>query len=406
MSETARNPRVLLFRGAVLGAVIGAVFGAWTSATARPVAEVVVPTARPSAVMECPDGYARSAQFDTSAVVDGTSAHWLARCDPRQSNAPISESLEMFWSNHALLAAGGRSAALQTFMRTVAQSSHLLLEPLHDVPNITIHGMPATVVEADGALRLPPMGARVWILPAGGSTVEVMAMATRERLSQASDAARAMIRTIEGITPFSDPPRNERSWTVSVQCPTGYADSTPSGGGVALGMYVGRYCIAPDAMGGAEIVVAELPGAARDEHGVRQVLALATQSTQSIGVSTGAGFGPTEHETLRDLDVPTAMVEIDTPSARIHLRGYLLPAGDATVYGLATTMFDHADVAKSAMETWLADHGSARAYDPSILRDYKVRRAIDTIVLPAMITSILGALVAFLIARGVLKFGE
>jgi hypothetical protein len=250
------------------------------------------------------------------------------------------------------------------------------------------------------------MGSRVWVLPAGGSTVEVMAVATRERLAQVSQTARTMMGTMQGLAAFSDPPRNERAWTVSVACPEGYTDATPPGGGVALAMYIGRYCLAPDSLGGAEILVAQLPGAARDAQGVRHVFDLAASSTQSIGVSTGAGFGPTEHETIAGLDAASALVEIDTPSARIHLRGYLVPAGDATVLALATTMFDHADTARETLEHWLADAAPLRNYDATIYRDFKIRHAIESIVLPAMITSVLGAIVAFLIARGVLRFGD
>jgi hypothetical protein len=406
VADNATALRTQLLRDAGIGAIVGAVFGAWTSASARPAADVVVPTARPTAITQCPEGYARARDFDPSAVVDGTSAHWLARCDPRHTNAPISESLEVFWTNRAYLANYDRPAALQSFMRTVAQESHLLLEPLRDASAVTLRGVPATVIEADGALRLPPMGARVWVLPAGGSTVQVMALATRERLAQVSETARTMMQSMQGLAAFSDPPRSERAWTVSVACPDGYTDSTPPGGGVALAMYIGRYCLAPDALGGAEILVSELPGAAREEQGVRHVFDLATQSTQSIGVSTGAGFGPTEHETINRLEVASARVEIDTPSARIHLRGYLVPAGDATVLALATTMFDHADMARETLEHWLAEAAPLRGYDAAIYRDFKIRHAIETIVLPAVITSVLGAIVAFLIARGVLKFGD
>ncbi|MEI8259536.1 MAG: hypothetical protein WCJ30_28045, partial [Deltaproteobacteria bacterium] len=369
MTETDNDPRrtrIMVLRGLALGALLGSVMGAWTVSTQRGTPGIVVNTPRPAAIERCPEGYTRGAQFDPSAVMDGTSVRWLVRCDPSVSNAPVSESLEIFWSNRLYLDPRSRGPALADFVRTVAQGSHLLLEPPRDVTGVTVRGVPAAVIDADGALRLPPMAARVWVLPAGGSTVEVTAFAPREQMAGVAEAARGAMRSIRGLSPFSDAQGTTRGWTVEATCPDGYSDATPPAGGLARGIFVGRYCLAPDAQGGAEVVIAQIPGPARDEAGVRHVFDLAAESTRAAGVSTGAGFGPTEHERVHDLDAATAIMEIDTPAARIHVRAYLVPAGDATVYALATTMFDHADTARGTLERWLGEAAPVRAYDPAV----------------------------------------
>ncbi len=396
----------MVLRGAALGALLGSVTGAWTASTQRPSQGIVVSTQRPAAIERCPSGYTRGAQFDPSAVMDGTAVRWLARCDPSASLAPVSESLEIFWTNRVYLDPRSRGPALAEFVRIVAQGSHLLLEPPRDVTGVSVRGQPATVMAADGALRLPPMAARVWVLPAGGSTVEVTAFAPREAMPRVAEAARGAMRSIRGLAPWADAAGATRGWTIEARCPEGYGDATPPAGGLARGIFVGRYCLAPDALGGAEVVIAQLPGAARDEPGVRHVFDLAAETTRAVGVSTGAGFGPTEHERVQDLDVATAIMEIDTPAARIHVRAYLVPAGEATVYALATSMFDHADTARGTLEHWLEDAAPVRAYDPAVLRGYKIQRALGGIVLPTLITAALGALLGFLFARRVFSLAD
>lgn len=396
----------MVLRGAVLGALLGSVTGAWTTSTQRSTPGVVLNTSRPPALARCPDGYVRSAQFDPSAVMEGTAVRWLVRCDPGVSNAPVSESLEIFWSNRVYLEARSRGPALTDFVRTAAQGSHLLLEPLRNVTGVFVQGQPATVIEAGGALRLPPMAARVWVLPAGGSTVEITVLAPREQLARAAESARGAMRAVRGLAPWADAPSDARVWTLEARCPEGYGDATPRAGGLSSGMYVGRYCLAPDSLGGAEVVIAQLPGLARDEVGVRHVLELAAETLRAIGVATGAGFGPTEHERVQDLDVATAAMEIDTPSARIHVRACQLPAGDATVYALATTLFDHADAARGTLDHWLAQASVVRAYDPAVLRRYKLQRAVGGVILPAVITAALGALLGLLFARRVFTFED
>ena len=388
-----------MLRGLAIGALVGSLMGSWSASSQRAAPAVLETRGRPRELTTCPDGYVRVAGYDPSAEVAGTRARWLIRCDPREGSAPVSESLEVFWLPQVQFDPRARAEALADFMRSVARTDRLLLEPLGEPARVTLGMTSALAIDVDGALRLPAFVQHVWLLPAGGSTLVVLASAPRDHAERVVAAARTSLSRVEGLLPWTDTARSERGWHVEVACPAGYTDATPHGGGAGDTHYLGRYCFAPREEGSAELSYIEFPAPASNPRSVEQTLTVLASMTRAIGVGTGQGYGPVTMERVRGFDVPTASLSIETPSARLHLRGYVAPAGDALVYSLATSMFDHAPVARETLERWLPRQDVVRALDPGLLRAWQLRRTVGTVVVPAVFTAALGALVGALWKR-------
>lgn len=399
MPPSAPSRRRQLALYALIGAFAGGIFGAWSLASQGPDRSVTLSRVAPPAPPACPEGYARAQGFDPSATVEGTRVRWLARCDPRVSQAALSESLELLWSNEVFFDARAQGEALAAFVRAFSRQGHLLLEPPSPAQVVWFGPVPGVALDADGAYRLPALTMRVWVLPAGSNTLQVTLVAPRTRAEAATAAVQGALDRIQGLRAWDPATLASRGWTVRAECPPGYTDATPPGGGTSANAYVGRYCLSPGDDGGVEVTFAEVAARADDAPSVRRLLEAAAAGAQAVGVSTGAGFGPTEPVRVAGLEGATARMEIDPPPARVHVRATLTQGGGGSLYAVGVSMHDHAGTTRTALERWLVATGLPRGYDPRILADRRTARLVGGVLAPAAMTAALAAVVAALFPR-------
>jgi hypothetical protein len=179
---------------------------------------------------------------------------------------------------------------------------------------------------------------------------------------------------------------------VGAACPAGYTDATPPNGGAASIAYVGRYCLSPDAQGGAELTFAEVATRAEEPAAVRRMFELAAARLSAVGAQTGGAFGPGEPARAGDVEGSTARLEFDPPAARVKLRAWLVPAGGQSLFALALTMPEHAAATRTTTEGWLASERLAVSYDPAVVTAQRRRQVTTSVLMPALITALLGAM--------------
>jgi hypothetical protein len=386
-------------QGALIGALVGGLYGGWTLASRPPEHAVFTSGAAPFAPPACPDGYARTPGYDPSALLGDTRVRWLARCDPRTSGGALSESLEILFADQVLLDPRARDSALNEFARTLSRSGDLVLDAPHPPRDTTVAGVPAQSLDVDGAYRLPPLSVRAWLLPAGGRTLQVTLVSPRARADAAAQAARRAIDRIEGLRAYDPAAPHDRGFDVHVACPEGFTDATPTDGGPAPGVFVGRSCLSPSDDGGAELTFAELTGRASDPAAVRTMLNVIAMSDGAVGVSTGSGFGPVETVHVGGVEGSTAVMNVDPPAARARLRVFMVPAGDATLYGVSVSTPEHADSASTTLVQWMERTGHVRAYDPNVLAAHRRDQAWRMVFAPALLSAGLGAIAAAIYRR-------
>ena len=386
-------------KAAIAGGILGAVLGGWTLVSRPPLRTVVLPSVAPPASPPCPNGYARASELDARSAVEGTRVRWLARCDPRSSRAALSESLELFWSNELHLDRRTQSDALADFTRAVLRGGTLTLDPVRPIADVRIEGLPVTALEVDGTYRLPPLSIRVWALPVGASTLQVTLVTPRDRLQATTTSARAAIDRTEGLRAYDTTATATRGWHVRAECPNGFTDATQVNGGPAPMTFVGRYCLSPDDHGGTELTFAELPLRIDQPAFVRHLLELSATTVSTVGMVTGAGFGPTETFNVNGIDGSTALMDVTPPPAPVRMYGYLAPAGNGSVYALSTSMRNHSEGARATLESWLSDSAHLRAYESSIIADYKRTQNVKMVLGPTVITAVLAAAASRLLCK-------
>lgn len=400
MAAPSVHQRFAVLYGALGGAALGASFAAWTVATSGPGRAAVYASQGPApAAPRCPEGYAATPAPASAPVVEAGGARPLVRCDPRVSEAPFSEALELLWTNEMYLDARVQAEVLPRFVRAIARGGALVLQPLGGVERVTLGRVAALAQDADGAYQVPPLTVRVWALPAGPNTLQAVMVAPRARAEAATAEARAALARVEGLRPYEPDAPSRRGWNVQVACPPEYSDATTPGGGTSQVAYVGRYCLSPDGVGGTELSFAEVATRADSPEAVRRLFELAAATVAAIGVPTGQGFGPAEPVRVAGVEGMTARMDVDPPAARVRLRAWLSPAGSGTALAVSTALPEHAAVARAAMERWLEESSVVAAYDPAVVAAQRRAYVTRAVVVPAFLSAVLGAGVGLLFRR-------
>lgn len=401
--STAATHRVRLY--ALGGAFIGACWGTWTLASRPAEQAVIVHSARPPAQPSCPDGYVRAEGYDPRAQLDGSRARWLARCDPRETGAAISESIELFWSDEVFTHPQTADRALEGFVRSVAQSSELLLEPIAASQPGTLGGQVARVLTVQGSFRLPPMFMHAWVLPAGRNSVQVTLLGPASQRDALVRAATGAIERVRGLRAFESEGASARGWNVEAQCPEGFSDATQPGGGRGESTYVGRYCLKPSAAGGAELTFTEVAARPADARGVGRLLEVVTTGAHESGlVADNARFSEALPVRVAGVEGYEAGLDASPPPARLTMRGYLTGAGAGSIYALGLSMHDHAEPVRAALDAWAQGTHLLTPYDGQVLADRKKARLFQFILVPAVLTALFGALIAVGRNKGLLSF--
>jgi hypothetical protein len=405
----------------VAGAFIGTAWGAWSLA-ARGADRTAVPThAQAPAAPSCPDGYVRAPAFDSTAIVEGThNTRWLIRCDPIRSQAAISESLELFWAPEIIADPRARPEALRSFVRTIAQSNRVALEPLPmpetrtAIPaTATTPAVDALVMDTRGGIRLPSFVARAWAVPAAGRTLLALLIARSDRAPQVEARAADAVSRVTGVRAYDPSAPSDRGFSVHASCPAGWTDATPHDGGPSPSFYVGRYCIEPSQGGGSELTFAEVTGRMEGEGGANRLFELAATMISAVGtrVTAGAadtdsgastitqGFSRAETITIAGVEGRTARAEIEPPAARLALRAWMLPAGGGSIFALSTSLVERAEPVRAELDRWLASASVVRAYDTHTIQARRSQTFRANIIVPGAITALLGAVLAVLRQR-------
>lgn len=411
--------RIALY--SVAGAFVGTAWGAWALASRGADPTATATHAPAPAAPACPAGYARAPQFDSSAVVEGTrGVRWLVRCDPIRSESAVSEAIELFWSPEIIADPRARPEALRSFVNTVAQSNRVALEPLPtpEARNLVrasgaLAAVDGLVMDTRGGFRLPSLVARAWALPAGGRTMLALLITRSDRASEVEARAADAVSRVTGLRAYDASAPSDRGFAVSASCPTGWSDATPANGGPAPGFYVGRYCLEPSQGGGSELTFTEVTGRMDGEGGANRLFELAGTMIAAVGtrVSSGAsdadagassvaqGFSRAEAITVGGVDGRTARAEIEPPAARLTLRAWMAPAGAGSVYALSTSLVDRATPVREALDQWLIASNVVRMYDATTLQSRRSQRFRGNIIVPGVMTALLGAVIAVVRSR-------
>lgn len=379
----------------LLGAALGALYGACSLRMRDPERTALLAQHPPPRIERCPAGYVRAPGYDSSALLGDTDLRWLVRCDPVRTEAALSESLELFWQGQIRMDRRLEGAALEQFLRATAQSSHVVTQPPRAPERVTLAGVPSLTQLLEGALRVPALTVRVWLLPAGDHTLEVQLVAPRDRYAAALTTARSALQRVHGLAAWTPGTPGPRAWRVQASCPEGWTDATPEHGGDGAATYTGRYCLAPSGEGGVELSFTELAAHPEGAEGVASALDLARTRLQVVGGVGEQHFSAPEAVTIDGQQGHTAELQTEPPPANVQLRGYLLPTGDATVYALALSMHDHAERQRQSLERWMGDLGLLQ---PDAMAEVQRRwreRTWRLILLPALLTAALGAALAF-----------
>lgn len=406
------------------GAFVGVAWGAWTLASRGPDRGAVPTYATAPQAPACPAGYQRAAGFDSGALVENTRTRWLVRCDPVRSDSAISESLELFWSAEMVSDARAHPLAMRTFVEQISQSNRVALEPLpaptrQDVtlrPGVTVSGLS---VSARGGLRLPSMALRAWVLPAGGHTLLAVLVAPSEHREALEGPAADAVAHVEGLRAFEEPENTERGFTVRARCPSGWTDATPADGGRAQATYVGRVCIAPSRGGGGELTFVELTGQAQGPEGARRTFELAATMIAAVGtrvhtVSSDPDAGASRSSTAMQLSAPepvrvasvdgfTAHATLEPPPAQLVLRAWMLPAGGGSVYALSTSLREREREVREALDGWVRTLPMLHGYDPAPVVAQRTKRFKIFVLIPGVMTALLGVGLAIARARSLRK---
>jgi hypothetical protein len=410
---------------AVAGAFIGTAWGSWSLASRGADRTAVSTQAQAPEAPACPDGYARAPGFDRGAIVDGTrDTRWLVRCDPVRSESAVSESLDLFWAPEVIPDPRARPDALRSFVDTIAQANHVALEPLPSTERATL--VPATAqrpaveglaLDARGGFRLPGFVARAWAVPARTRTLLVLLVAPSGRATEVEARAADAVSRVEGVHAYEGTSPAERGFAVTARCPAHWSDTTPADGGPAPALYVGRACIEPTQGGGAELTFAEVTGRMDGEGGASRLFELAAAMINAVGPrvsnatvdrDAGAsaiaqGFGRTEPATVAGVEGRTARAEIEPPAARLALRAWMAPAGGGSVLALGTSLLERREPTRAALDRWLQGSPVLRPYDAPTLQGNRSRRFRLNVLIPGLITAVLGALVAVGRSRSLAK---
>jgi hypothetical protein len=400
----------------IAGAFVGTAWGAWALASRGADPTAVATNAPAPAAPACPDGYARAPQYDSTAIVEGSrNTRWLVRCDPVRSQSAVSESLELFWSSELIADPRARPESLRSFVSTIAQSNRVALDPLPvpesrnlvraAQPNPALDGL---VMDTRGGFRLPSLVARAWAVPAGGRTMLALLIARSDRAQTVEARAAESVARVTGLRAYDPAATTERGFAITASCPAGWTDATPAGGGPAPAIYVGRYCLDPSPGGGAELTFAEVTGRMDGDGGANRLFELTASMIAAVGTrvtSGGAdpdagtsaaapGFSQAESVTIAGVQGKTARAEIEPPPVRLAMRAWMAPAGGGSVFALSTSLAERAEPVRAELDRWLTSAPVVRAYDTSTLQSRRSQRFRGNIVLPGVMTAVLGALLA------------
>lgn len=387
--------------GAFVGAAIGAGFAIWTLAARKPDKGMIRTNAMPSQQVQCPAGYSRSQGFDSTAMAEGTRTRWLIRCETQQSKGVLGDVLEALWLDEIPADPRVRNDQLDAFVRAFNQRGPFLMENPRVAQDETIANTSAASVDVDGAFKPPAMSVNTWFLPAGASTIQVTVSGPNASVTPLRSTLEAHIQTMQGLTAFDLAAAQPapRGFAVTLACPTGFNDATPSNGGPTPSSFMGRYCLKPDELGGIEFSVAQLPARVDTPAAVAKALELTSAMVQAQGIPTGNGFGKPEEVTVHGFKGMRAQLEIEPPAARIRVHGLMIPSGSATIFALSTGLVAQADARAAALAQWASSQLPAAPYDREPIRVRANARRTEMIALPTIATALLGALAGMLWRR-------